>query len=156
MADRRRLYIACDAPAETTEDGYDQLRFYVHIGLTPLMVNERVHVGHTSGRLGGIRQTTVRWQGAPAANDGERWKNAEINDWRIYQKAVGASTIDGHRRYEAALDLDETGLFVGVPFTARVEVESDPRRDATGGFRGRTIIGELGRPIAPVWFVIEQ
>jgi hypothetical protein len=139
-----------------TEEGYDQFRFYVHIGLTALLANERVHVGRRSGPLGGIRETRVRWRGEAPAGDQERWKQFTINDWQIYEHATGASAVDGHRRYEAELELLETGLTVGVPFTARVEVESDPRRDGDGGFAGRTMIGELGRQATPVWFVIED
>jgi hypothetical protein len=156
MADRRHLYVACDAPSETTEEGYDQFRFYVHIGLTPLLANERVHVGRQSGSLGGIRETRVRWRGEAASGDHERWKQYNISDWQIYEHAAGASAIDEHRRYEAVLELFETGLTVGVPFTARVEVESDPTRNGAGRVTGRTMIGELGRQTTPVWFVIED
>ncbi|MCB9852371.1 MAG: hypothetical protein H6819_04685 [Phycisphaerales bacterium] len=155
MATSENLYLAADVPGDTTKDGFDQFRFYYHLNISPLIVNERIHVGKTSEKLGGIRQTEVRWKGAPAANDDERWKKYAISDWSIYDHAFGASSVkQGHRRFEAVLDLSEAGLPVGTPFPARVEVESDPVRDGNGKFKSRTYLGEMGEQTAPVWFVI--
>lgn len=157
MATNENLYLAADVPGDTTKDGFDQFRFYYHLNISPLIVNERIHVGKTSEKLGGIRQTDVRWHGAPAANDDERWKKYAISDWSIYDHAFGASSVkQGHRRFEAVLDLSEVGLPVGTPFPARVEVESDPVRDGNGKFKSRTYLGEMGEQTAPVWFVIDR
>lgn len=154
IATSTHLYLACDAPSDTTEDGYDQFRFYIHAGLSPLIVNERIHVGKGNGKLGGIRQTQVQWKGSPAKTDADRWKRFPISDWSIYQNAFGSSSVRGHRRFEAVLELDETGLAVGQPFTAFTQVESDPIRDENGKFKSRTYVGELGSQSDPVWFVI--
>ncbi len=62
--------------------------------------------------------------------------------------------VDGHRRYEAVLDLQESGLHPGVPFPARVEVETDPVRNEDGGVTSRRYVGRLGSRAAPLWFVI--
>lgn len=155
MSDGAKLYLAVDAPGDTTSTGYDQFRFYFHLGITPLLVNERVHLGKKSGNLGGIRQTKVRWPGDEGSSASERWKKFPISDWTIFQNAIGASTADSYRMYEVALDLNECGLPLGVPFPARAEVEADPKKDANGKFKGRTYVGRLGAQTAPVWFVIE-
>lgn len=155
MATHENLFLACDVPADTTKDGYDQLRFYYHLNISPVIVNERIHVGKSNSKLGGIRQTDVHWHGDPPANNDERWKKFAISDWSIYQHAFGASSVkQGHRRFEAVLDLAEAGLPVGTPFPARVEVESDPIRDSKGKFKKRTYVGRMGEQSAPVWFVI--
>ena len=155
MATRENLYLACDVPNDTTKEGFDQFRFYFHLNISPTIVNERIHVGKSSGKLGGIRQTDVRWHGAPPVNNDERWKKYAISDWDIYEHAFGASSINqGHRRFEAVVNLAEAGLPVGTPFPARVEVESDPVRDAKGKFKHRTYVGRMGEQTAPVWFVI--
>ena len=155
MADDSHLYIACDAENETTEGGYDQFRFYIHLDTSPLLVNERIHVGRRSGMLGGIRQTRVRWQDGPPTDENERWKTYDISDWQIYQHARGASAIDGHRRYEAVLQLAEVGLHRFVPFPAWADVESDPEKTASGKTGGRRYLGQLGAQTAPVWLVIQ-
>ncbi|HPF37085.1 MAG TPA: hypothetical protein P5081_11870 [Phycisphaerae bacterium] len=157
MATRENLYLACDVPSDTTKDGFDQLRFYYHLNISPLIVNERIHVGKSSEKLGGIRQTEVRWTGDAPAGDNERWKKYAISDWSIYERAFGASSVkQGHRRFEAVLNLAEAGLPVGAPFPARVQVESDPIRDSKGKFKRRTYVGEMGDQTAPIWFVIGQ
>ncbi len=157
MSTDENLYLACDVPGDTTRDGYDQFRFYYHLNISPLIVNERIHVGKSSEKLGGIRQTEVRWQGDPPTSKDERWKKYAINDWSIYQHAFGASSVkQGHRRFEASLSLAESGIPFGSPFPARVVVESDPVRDSKGKFKKRTYLGELGVQTAPVWFVIER
>ena len=155
MTDQEHLYLACDAPEETTEQGYDQFRFYFHLDTTPLLVNERIHVGRRAGKLGGIRQTRVRWQGDPQVGDNERWKTYDISDWQIYQHARGASMIDEHRRYEAVLQLAETGLHRGVAFPAWADVETDPEKKENGKSGGRRYLGQLGAQTAPVWLVLD-
>jgi hypothetical protein len=39
LSDGTSLYLACDVPDDTTGTGYDQFRFYVHIGLAPSIDN---------------------------------------------------------------------------------------------------------------------
>lgn len=145
------LYIACDAPAETSSGGYDQLRVYFHAGLLSKLVNERIHVGR-SGGVTSIRQTRFRWQGLPAVGDRERWKKYPISDWGLYQHAYGMSSMNsGHRQYEAAVHLGEAGLHPGVPFTLYAEVETDPLRTAEGKFVERRYLGQLGNARQPLW-----
>ena len=139
LSDGRRLFLACDVPGETTAGGWDQLRFYIHPNVSPLIVNERIHLGNERGPLGGIRQTTVRWNGPPGSADTESWKNFPIVDWNIFRNAYGASLLNDHRRYEAVLELAESGLHLGVTFAAFVEVETDPKDD--GGRRERVLLG---------------
>ncbi|MBQ0797357.1 hypothetical protein [Zhongshania sp.] len=147
------LYIACDAPIEKSQGGYDQLRVYFHAGLSPNLVNERIHIGKGAG-VTSIRQTTFRWQGDPPKNDNERWKKYAINDWGLYNYAYGSSSMSsGHRQYEAAIHLGEAGLHSNVPFTVYAEVETDPLKDEKGKFVERQYLGELGNEQNPVWMV---
>lgn len=157
LSDGTHLYLACDVPADTTGRGYDQFRFYVQVGLTPLVVNERIHVGSGSrDRLGGIRQTNVRWKGRPPVGDNERWMKYAISDWQIYQHARGLASMGDHRQYEAVMNLEETGLHPGVPFRAWVQVETDPALDERGKFDHRIYVGQYGTEGDPRWFVIEE
>jgi len=157
VADGKHLYLACDVPGDTTGKGYDQFRFYFHAALTPLIDNERIHVRPgKKDRLGGIRQTNVRWSGQPPTSDDERWMKYPISDWRIFQKARGRSSIREHREYEAVLDLEEAGLHPGVPFSAFVEVETDPALNEKGKFDHRVYLGEYGTQGSPKWLVIEK
>lgn len=154
-ADQGNLYLAADAPRDRTASGYDQLRFYLHVGTAPALANERLHVspgGADNTRA--IRETHVLWTGSPATSEDERWKNYPISDWNIYARAAGASRMTDHRQYEALLDLEESGLHVGVAFPAYVEVETDPLRGADGKFQGRQELGMLGSQKQPHWFVI--
>lgn len=152
LSDGRRLFLACDAPGETTAGGWDQFRFYIHPNLSPLIVNERIHLGNERKPLGGIRQTTVRWNGPPGTADTESWKNFPIVDWNIFRNAHGASLLNDHRRYETVLELAESGLHLGVPFGAFVEVETDPKDN--GKRRERVLLGTLGSQDKPLWFEI--
>jgi hypothetical protein len=111
-------------------------------------------VDNERGPLGGIRQTTVRWSGPPGSADTESWKKFPIVEWNIFRNAYGASLLNDHRRYEAALDLVESGLHIGVPFAAFVEVETDPKDDGTQ--RERVLLGTLGSQDKPLWFQIDR
>jgi hypothetical protein len=147
------LFIACDAPSEKSQGGYDQLRVYFHAGLNPNLVNERIHIGKGAG-VTSIRQTTFRWQGDPPKNDNERWKKYAINDWGLYNYAYGSSSMSsGNRQYEAAIHIGEAGLHSKVPFTVYAEVETDPLKDAQGKLAERQYLGELGNERNPVWMV---
>ena len=157
VSDGAHLYLACDVPSDTTGRGYDQFRFYVHVGLAPALDNERIHVRHgTKRRLGGIRQTNVRWKGRAPVSQDERWMKYDISDWQIYEKARGLGAMHGHRQYEAVIDLEETGLHPGVPFRAWVQVETDPALDDQGKFDYRVYAGQYGSQDDPHWFIIER
>ena len=155
MADERRLLIACHASGDTTEDGFDQLRFYFHVSQTPLVENERIHVGH--GRPSVLRETKLRWDGPPAANEDQRWRRFPITDWNVHGHARGvkAMAAEGHVVYEASLSLVESGIPLDAPFPAFVEVETDPMKPAECKFVRRVLAGELGSQQEPAWFRIE-
>lgn len=155
-SDGTRLRLGAAVPSDRTSRGFDQLRFYYHVGLSPVIVNERIHVSPTGVRV--IRETTVRWRGAPARNDDERWKSFAISDWSVVESARGGGVIAegrfarvAYRQFEAELDLAEAGLHAGVAFPAFVEIESDPVLDSDGRFVSRTIAGRLGSQSEPVW-----
>ena len=153
QADRDWLYLAADVPGDTTRDGYDQFRFYIHVDTDPAIKNERIHVSRGAPEaLGGIRETRVVWQGDPPKNKDENWKKYPISDWRIYRLAKGASTMEQHRQFEAKLNLRECGLAIGLPFPVFVEVETDPIEE--GKSRKRRHLGELGNQNQPVWMIM--
>ena len=154
-ADSDWLYIAAEVPGDTTPSGFDQLRFYVHVNLDPIIRNERLHVdGRGQQTPTSIRETTVTWRGAPPVSENERWKKYPISDWNIYRMAQGAASVQGYRRFEAKIHRKEAGLSANAPFAAFVEVESDPIYDH-GKFRERTYLGKLGDQQNPVWFKIQ-
>lgn len=141
FSDGRRLYLAGEAPADATAAGYDQFRFWFHLDLSPAMPYERAFLDG-SGGVNVMRSVVFPWGRDPAHHR---------TDWRTHRKAHGASTADGHRRYEMALDLDESGLFRGVPFAAFVDIEGDPQRHPDGKFKARTIVGRAGSLTEPLW-----
>lgn len=155
QADNDWFYLAADVPGDTTQSGFDQFRFYIHVDIDPAIRNERIHVDR--GRfetLGGIRQTQVLWQGEPLKNDDERWKKYPISDWRIYRMAKGASTLQQHRQFEAKLNLTESGLAIGSPLPVFAEVETDPVY-VDGKFKQRRYLGGLGNQDQPVWMMMK-
>lgn len=141
-SDGRVLYLAADVPADTTADGFDQFRVWYHIGLSPWLANERALVDR-SGGVNVLRATRFPWGDNPPRSR---------TDWHIHEKAVGASSLDGHRRFELALDLDEAGIVPGVAFPLWLEIEGDPVRDANRKFRARSNLGQAGSNDAPLWF----
>lgn len=154
QADNDWLYLAADVPGDTTKDGYDQFRFYIHVDIDPAIKNERIHVSRGAPEaLGGIRETRVSWQGEPPKSEGERWKKYPISDWRIYRMAKGASTMEQHRQFEAKLNLKESGLAIGTAFPVFVEIETDPLED--GKSRKRMYLGGLGNQNQPVWLIMQ-
>ena len=154
QADKDWLYLAADVPGDTTQEGFDQFRFYIHVDIDPAIRNERIHVGRNgSEALGGIRETRINWQGEPPANEDERWKKYPISDWRIYRLAKGASSVKHHRQFEAKLNLKESGLTIGAPFPVFVEIETDPFDD--GRTRQRRYLGGLGNQNQPVWLIMQ-
>ncbi len=155
QADNDWLYLAADVPGDTTQSGFDQFRFYIHVDIDPAIKNERIHVGRGSREtLGGIRATQVLWQGDPPKNDDERWKKYPISDWRIYRMAKGASTLQQHRQFEAKLNLKESGLSIGSPLPVFVEIETDPLY-IDGKFKQRRYLGGLGNQDQPVWMMMK-
>ncbi len=141
ISDGKRLFLAADAPADTTETGYDQFRFWFHMGLSPWLDNERALLGR-----GGHLQT-LRALGAPQESKKPKWRT----NWRIYERVHGATLVDAHRRYELQIDLEEAGINAGVAFPARLEIEGDPLRNEAGRFEARTSMGEAGSRAAPIW-----
>ncbi len=155
QADNDWLYLAADVPGDTTQSGFDQFRFYIHVDIDPAIKNERIHVGRGSREtLGGIRETQVLWQGDPPKNDDERWKKYPISDWRIYRMAKGASSLQQHRQFEAKLNLKESGLSIGSPLPVFVEIETDPLY-IDGKFKQRRYLGGLGNQDQPVWMMMK-
>jgi len=155
QADNDWLYLAADVPGDTTQNGFDQFRFYIHVDIDPAIRNERIHVDRSQFEtLGGIRQTQVLWQGEPPKNDDERWKKYPISDWRIYRLAKGASTLRQHRQFEAKLNLIESGLTIGSPFPVFAEIETDPLY-VDGKFKERRYLGGLGSQNQPVWMIMK-
>ncbi len=155
QADNDWLYLAADVPGDTTQSGFDQFRFYIHVDIDPVIRNERIHVDRSQFEtLGGIRQTQVLWQGEPPKNDDERWKKYPISDWRIYRLAKGASTLRQHRQFEAKLNLIESGLTIGSPFPVFAEVETDPLY-VDGKFKERRYLGGLGSQNQPAWMIMK-
>ncbi len=153
ISDGSELFMACNAIDELTETGFDQFRFFFHLDTSPLIENERIHVGRNEAV--GLRQTHIKWRKAPPANENERWKMYHMSDWNIYQLASGTSSFSGNRKYEAVINLSECGLHLEIPFSAFIEVESDPIYEA-GNFKSRVHIGELGSQRNPVWFIIQK
>jgi hypothetical protein len=146
VSDGVRLYLAGEAPADTTATGYDQFRFWYHLHLSSAMPYERAFLDGT-GSVNVMRSAVFSWGGD---------KRHERTDWYTHRKAEGASRADGYRRYELALDLDEAGLHRGVPFPAFIDIEGDPVLDAAGQFKARTIVGRLGSLEAPIWLRIAR
>ena len=147
------LFIGCDAIDEKTESGFDQLRFYIHHETSYLIKNERIHVSKND--TDGLRQTQIKWRKAPPSNENERWKKFPISDWNIYELASGTWSFSGHKKYEASINLQESGLHLMVPFSVHIEVESDPVYEGKK-FKNRVHIGELGSQHKPVWFMIQE
>lgn len=152
LASKSRLYLASNVPKDVTGEGFDQFRFYFHINTLPELEHERVHVAN-NGPATSFRQTNFHWEGEPQKNEKDRWKNFKISDSAIFKMYDGASAIEGFRRYEAFIDLQESGLPVGVPFPMWFEVETDPTR-VDGKFKNRNYLGKLGSNTNPIWFII--
>ncbi|OGK05310.1 MAG: hypothetical protein A2W80_16735 [Candidatus Riflebacteria bacterium GWC2_50_8] len=153
LADDSNLYLGCDAIDERTMKGFDQFRFYFHLNTSPHIANERIHVSEDT--VNGLRQTRINWRKSPPTNENERWKKFHISDWNIYQLASGTCSFSRNKKYEASINLEESGLPIEIPFSAFVEVESDPIYEA-GKFKSRVHIGELGTQKRPVWFIIQK
>ncbi|MBI1210707.1 MAG: hypothetical protein GC190_04545 [Alphaproteobacteria bacterium] len=133
-----KLYVAAEAPHDRTDAGFDQLRFYFHVDLSPNFENERVFVsrGRDVLALRSVRTAKLRY-GA--------------SEWRVLSRIEGESAMAPDRQFELAIDLAEAGLDSGAPFPFFIEVEGDPLRDAAGKFKARVLEGTYGSQHAPIW-----
>lgn len=153
LAHGGQLYLAAHAPADKTEDGFDQFRFWFHIGLSPYLRNERVFLAG-KGWLAQLRDVAMPPDTLPLVEAPDPGTLKQTTDWNIFERTRGASRVIGYRQYELAVDMDEAGLFAGVPFPAFFEIEGDPVNDAAGKFKSRTILGTAGSQAAPVWLQV--
>lgn len=145
LADGVALYAAADVPSDTTTTGFDQFRLWFHIDLSPWLPYERAFLD-SGGNVNVLRTVRFPWgQNAPRTR----------TDWHTHRRAIGATRVDGHRRYEMALDLEEAGIRSGVPLPVWIEVEGDPQHDAAGKFKARTSLGETGSIRSPLWLKID-
>ena len=108
----KKLFLACDVPSETTPGDFDQLRFYYHLKISPIIVHERVHVDERFCMV--LRETTIKWSGPPPSTENEEWKKFPVCDWDVCKHVEGKTTCRGHRQYEVSLDLKECGLHEGI------------------------------------------
>ncbi len=133
-----KLYVAGEAFSDRTQEGFDQMRVYVHIDLTPAFMNERVFV---SGSGGATSLRSVRLPGA----------KHESTEWDVLSDIRGVSAVRGHRQFELAIGIDEAGLPEGGVFPFFVEIEGDPIRTEAGKFKARRIEGRVGTLEKPLW-----
>ena len=152
ISSESELFTGCDAIDERTETGFDQFRFFIHLNTSPFIENERLHVGSNEAR--GLRQTNLKWRKDPPTDENERWKKFPISDWNIYDLATGTCSFSGNKKYEAAMNLEESGIHPDIPFSSYIEVESDPVYEGKK-FKHRVHTGELGTEQQPVWFIIK-
>lgn len=145
QSDGMALFAAADVPADVTTTGFDQFRLWFHLDLSPWLSSERAFLDST-GSVNVLRTMRFPWGNNPPR---------ERTVWHTHRRAVGATRVDGHRRYEMALDLEEAGIRPGVPLPVWIEIEGDPQRDAAGKFKARTSLGEVGRYRVPVWLKID-
>jgi hypothetical protein len=145
LSDGVRLFLAGEAPADTTAAGYDQFRFWFHLHLSPAMPYERAFLRGSGGDVNVMRSVVFPWGGKP---------EFQRTDWYTHGLARGASTVDGYRRYEMVLDLAEAGLHRGVAFPAFFDIEGDPEKHPDGKFKARTTVGRAGNLQEPIWLRI--
>lgn len=151
LAHGGQLYLAAHATPDRTDEGFDQFRFWFHLDLSPYLRNERVFVSR-NGHLGQLRDVWLPPEReAIQESPPPGMRLAQKTDWNIFERSRGASRVDGYRQYELAVDLEEVGLFPGVPFPAFFEIEGDPVKDAAGKFKSRTILGTAGSKDQPLW-----
>jgi len=153
LAHAGTLYLAALAPADRTEDGFDQFRFWFHIGLSAYLENERAFLAGR-GRLSSLRGARLPRDESGFVASATVAPLQRKTDWYIYAKSRGVSTITGFRQYEMAIDLAESGIPRSAPFPAYFEIEGDPRRDAARKFKARLSLGQRGTAKAPLWLRI--
>ncbi len=145
-----KLYVAGIAPNDRTVDGFDQLRFWYHIELSPFMENERAMLTGRNAAVKTLRGVRLPRDGQPIRDGLEPKTLKQDSDWGVHGRLRAASTVTGFRQYEMAIDLEEAGIFPGVPFAAFVEIEGDPIYEG-GKFKDRVLEGQLGSASSPLW-----
>jgi hypothetical protein len=153
LAHGGQLYLAAHAPADKTGDGFDQFRFWFHIGLSPYLLNERVFLAG-KGWFAQLREVAMPADTEPLLESPDLSKLKPKTDWNIFERTRGASRVEGYRQYELSVDMEEAGFVPGAPFPAFFEIEGDPVKDAAGKFKARTILGTAGSQAQPLWLHI--
>lgn len=153
LAHAGTLYLAALAPADRTEKGFDQFRFWFHLALSPYLDNERAFLAGR-GRLSSLRGARLPQDESAFVEAGAAVALHRKTDWNIYSASRGVSTITAFRQYEMAIDLAESGIPRSGPFPAYFEIEGDPLRDAARKFKARVSLGQLGTAVAPLWMRI--
>ena len=153
LAQGGQLYLAAHAPKDNTEAGFDQFRFWFHIDLSPYLRSERIFLAG-AGWFAQIREVALPPEREPITESPDPRKLAVKSDWNVFERTRGVSRVNGYRQYELAVDMNETGLFAGVPFPAFFEIEGDPVLDAGRKFKARTILGTGGSAAAPIWLQV--
>ena len=148
-----QLYLAAHAPADKTEDGFDQFRFWFHIDLSPYLRSERIFLAG-KGWFAQLREVGLPPEREAILEAPLPGKLTQKSDWNIFEHTRGASRVDGHRQYEVSVDMAEAGFFPGVPFPVFFEIEGDPVKDAAGKFKSRTTLGTAGSQAQPLWLHI--
>jgi hypothetical protein len=152
LAHAGQLYLAAYAPADKTEEGFDQFRFWFHIDISPYLRNERVFLAG-KGWFAQLREVAMPADTEPLLESPDLAKLKPKTDWNIFARTRGASRVEGYRQYEVSVDMAEAGFFPGVPFPAFFEIEGDPVTEG-GKFKSRTILGTAGSQSQPVWLHI--
>lgn len=149
LAHGGQLHLAAHAPTDRTEEGFDQFRFWFHIGLSPYLRNERVFLAG-KGWFAQLREITLPGDRDPFLEAPDPARLKVQTDWNVFARTRGASRVDGYRQYEIAVDMGEAGFFPGIPFPAFFEIEGDPVTEG-GKFKARTILGTAGSQAQPLW-----
>lgn len=138
LASGGKLHVGAQAPGDRTEQGFDQLRVYFHLQLSPHLDHERVLLADRA-TVASVRAVVT---GTPGRHRSER---------DILGQTRGASGVRGHRQYELEIDLEEAGLASGAAFPLYVEIEGDPLKDSDGRFQERRLEGRSAVGFRPVW-----
>lgn len=145
------LYLAALAPSDRTDAGFDQLRFWYHLDLSPFFENERAMIGGR-GDARTLRGVRLPRAGETTIRDGMDPKALQRDtDWGVHGRLYAASAVTGFRQFEAAIDLAEAGIAPEVAFPAYIEIEGDPETDAAGKFKARVTEGQIGSQGQPIW-----
>lgn len=143
------LYLGALVPSDKTTGGYDQFRFWYHLGLSPFLEDERAMIGSAGSRV--LRGLRLPRAGEPIRDGVDPRSLAQDSDWGVSERLRAASVVAGFRQFETAIDLAEAGLGHGVTFPAFIDIEGDPIMDAAGKFKARLIEGQIGSRSEPIW-----
>lgn len=150
MAHGGQLYVAGLAPSDRTIEGFDQLRFWYHINLSPFFENERVHI---DGGRRTLRATRLPRAGETIRDGLDPRTLVQDTDWGVSGRLRSATVVAGFRQYEVAIDLAESGFGPGIPFPAYFEIEGDPVMEGKN-FKARVTEGHAGSASQPIWLRI--